>query len=129
MQWPIIPNKFQPDDQAWDKNYGNLKVFFVIAATLTIINQVLGMLIVRDGLPAWAMILANPPFGIVYTWTEAHWLKGNYVIDGQIIGEDLITLTQWFAHVAQILLYYGGWVVWQWFRQRQLRGTRASVPD
>jgi hypothetical protein len=37
-----------------------LKVFIGIAVTLTLVNWVLGSLIVRDKLPAWAMALEMP---------------------------------------------------------------------
>ena len=95
-----------------------LKVFIWIAVTLTLVNWVLGSLIVRDKLPAWAMLLANPPFGCVYMWTESLWQGQSYQLDGQTISEGLVMWWQLGAHIAQIFLYYGAWLVWEWYRRK-----------
>jgi len=95
-----------------------LKVFIGIALTLTLVNWVLGSLIVRDKLPAGAMLLANPPFGCVYIWTESLWQGESYALEGQAISEGVVMLWQLGAHIAQIFLYYGAWLVWEWFRRK-----------
>jgi len=90
-----------------------LKVFVGIAVTLTLVNWGLGLLIVRDKLPTWVMLLANPPFGYVYVWTESLW-QG----EGYSIGEGVVMWLQLGAHIAQIFLYYGAWIVWEWYRRK-----------
>jgi len=64
---------------------GSWKVFFAILAATIVIAWVTGMLIVRDTLPRWAMIVVNPPFGTVYAWTESLWGGANYFLNGQIV--------------------------------------------
>ncbi|MCB9421829.1 MAG: hypothetical protein H6667_18660 [Ardenticatenaceae bacterium] len=99
-------------------------VFIIIAVILTILNWILGSLIVRHMLPAWAMIVANPPFGYVYVWTESLWQKGNYVLNGEIINEGKINAWQLWASLAQMFLYFGVWLGWDWLRQK-LANSRA----
>lgn len=96
-----------------------LTALAVIAVGLTGLDWGLGMLIVRGVLPAWLMAVANLPFGLVYVWTEAQWAGGNYVFDGRVVGEDLVMAAQCLALGAQVLVYYGAWLVWQWFRQKR----------
>ena len=93
-----------------------LKVFIGIAVTLTLVNWVLCSLIVRDKLPVWVILLANPPFGGVYMWTESLWLGEGYLIGEQIVGE-----LQLGAHIAQIFLYYGAWLVWERYRRKPVQ--------
>ena len=78
---------------------GSWKVFFAILAATIVIAWVTGMLIVRDILPRWAMIVVNPPFGAVYAWTESLWAmgKGNYYLNGQIISDGQIGTIQSLA--------------------------------
>lgn len=101
-------------------NKQNLKALIVIAVALTIVSWVLGMLIVRKILPAWAMLAANIPFGYVYVWTEAHWADGNYIVDGKIVSENLMLQALLIAHVAQICLYYSIWLMRKRFSQMRL---------
>ena len=98
---------------------GSWKVFFAILAATIVIAWVTGMLIVRDILPRWAMIVVNPPFGVVYTWTESLWVmgKGNYYLNGQIISDGQIATIQNLAEIAQAILFYAVW--WLWKRVRQ----------
>ncbi len=89
------------------------KVLLLIAATLTLANWALGSLIVRGELPAWTMLLVNPPFGGVYVWTESLWQGKGY-----LLGEDVIMAGQLSAHIAQIFVYYGAWLVWERHRRK-----------
>jgi hypothetical protein len=81
-----------------------------------LVNWVLGSLIVRDKLPTWAMLLANPPFGYVYVWTESLWLG-----EGYQIGEKAVMVWQLGAHLAQIFLYFGAWLIWEWYRSKPVQ--------
>jgi len=99
---------------------GSWKVFFAILAATIVIAWVTGMLIVRDTLPRWAMIVVNPPFGTVYAWTESLWGGANYFLNGQIVDEGLVMFVQVLAMIAQAVLFYGAW--WLWKRARQKRG-------
>ena len=99
-----------------------LKVFIGIAVTLTLVDWVLGSLIVDDKLPVWAMLLVNPPFGYVYVWTESLWLG-----EGYKIGEEVVMRLQLGAHLAQIFFYYVAWLVWEWYhRKPQLQEKHQS---
>ena len=49
-----------------------VKAFIWIAAAVTLVIIVLGSLIV----PTWVMLIVNPPFGIIYVWTDhSGWVK------------------------------------------------------
>ena len=93
-----------------------LKVFIGIAVTLTLVNWMLGLLIAQDKLPTWAMLLANPPFGYAYVWTESLWLG-----EGYQIGEEVVTKWQLGAHLAQIFSYYGAWLIWDWCHRKPVQ--------
>ena len=99
---------------------GSLKVFFTILVATILAAWGTGMLIVRDILPRWAMIVVNPPFGAVYAWTESLWVKTNYIYNGQIIDEGLVMAAQVVAVLAQVILFYSAW--WLWKRATQRRG-------
>ncbi|GEM_PF-3184993 len=103
-----------------------LKVLLGIFVVLTVLDWILGSLIVRDMLPAWAMLLANPPFGYVYVYTESLWMSGNYVLNGQIIGEGYVNHLQLVAHLAQISLYFVVWWFWDWLRQLSKTRVRQA---
>jgi hypothetical protein len=81
------------------------------------------MLIVYDRLPTWAMLLANLPFGGVYVWTESLW-QG----EGYKIGEDAVFVLQLGAHIAQIFLYYGAWLVWKRVRWKPAQLQQKDQP-
>jgi len=104
---------------------GSWKVFFAILAATIVIAWITGMLIVRDILPRWAMIVVNPPFGAVYAWTESLWVmgKGNYYLNGQIISDGQIATIQNLAEIAQAILFYAVW--WLWKRVRQGKKKQA----
>ena len=91
-----------------------LKVFIGIAVILTLVNWGVGFLIVQDELPLWTMLLANPPFGYVYVWTESLWQGEGY----KILGEEVVMRLQLGALIAQIFLYYGAWLTWNWYRRK-----------
>jgi hypothetical protein len=99
---------------------GSWKVFFAILAATILVSWGTGMLIVRGTLPRWAMIVVNPPFGAVYTWTESLWEKTSYIYNGQIVDEGLVMGAQVLAILAQAILFYGAW--WLWKQARQRRG-------
>lgn len=90
-----------------------LKAFIGIAAALTLVIIVLGSVIVRDILPTWVMLIVNPPFGIVYVWTESLWMG-----EGYSIGEKAVSAWQWGAYSSQIFLYFGLWFVWDRYRRK-----------
>jgi hypothetical protein len=99
---------------------GSWKVFFAFLAATILVAWGAGMLIVRDILPRWAMIIVNPPFGAIYTWTESLWDKTSYIHNGQIVDEGLVMVAQVTAVLAQAILFYGTW--WLWKRASQRRG-------
>jgi len=99
---------------------GSWKVFFAILFATIAIAWVTGMLIVRGTLSSWAMLVVNPPFGAIYTWTESLWDKTSYIYNSQIVDEGLVMFIQVLAMIAQAVLFYGAW--WLWKRARQKRG-------
>ena len=94
-------------------NRKNLVILFAIMAAVIVMDWILGMLIVRAILPSWLFVLANFPFGFIYTWTEAHWVGTHYEIGGRLIGENVINIAQLGAVVLQAFLYYGMWLIWE----------------
>ena len=67
------------------------------------------------------MIVVNPPFGAVYTWTESLWDKTSYIYNGQIVDEGLIMAAQVAAVLAQAVLFYGVWWLWKRVRQGKMK--------
>lgn len=100
---------------------GSWKVFFIILIATLLVAWGTGMLIVRHILPRWTMIVVNPPFGAVYTWTEGLWQKTNYVFNGQIVDEGLVMAAQLLAVIAQAVLFYLVWLLWR------RRSNRLSI--
>jgi hypothetical protein len=94
-------------------NLKNLAILFLIVMAVFAMEWMMGMLIVRGILPPWLYVLANFPFGFIYTWTEAHWVATHYEIGRRLVDELVINLAQLGGVAAQALLYYGVWRFWE----------------
>lgn len=104
-------------------NRKNLNVLVGMVVGLLVLDWVLGALITSGALPSWLYLLANLPFGIVYVWTEAHWVGTYYEIGGRIVQESVIAAAQLAAVGVQAVLYFGLWLLW---KQRRLLGQVAE---
>ena len=93
--------------------------FLAISVALFFADWILASLTVARLLPKWSFAVANPPFGVLYTWFESHWTGTQYLFSGKPVGDGASLLIMPLVVVLQAAMYA---VLWSSIRRR--RGTR-----
>jgi hypothetical protein len=97
--------------------------FAIVASVLFVVDWVLAALTGARVLPKWVFPLANPPFGVIYTWWESHWNGTSYVFNGRYVGDDVAILVIPAVVLLQAVLYVA---VYEVVRRRWARGAALS---
>ena len=96
--------------------------FLAIGVVLFLADWILASLTVARVLPKWGFAVANPPFGVLYTWFESHWTGTQYLFSGKPVGDGVALLILPLIAGLQAAMYAGIWCL-----ASRRRGSRNGM--